>query len=356
MRGERFIDLESLFASYEGHPFMGFLQLKQIEKRLDETVVPFVDISDLTNHEDEHVRKNQLSRALAAFSISRMWDWDAESSAASVTDGPQDNGLDGIAVDLSVPRVMLVQSKWHTGTGSMAKSDMLLFKTGVEDLVNGRREKFSAAIQARWSEIENAITEPTVKIHLVCAHSGSGSISQEVEQAIQPLLDNLNEFETVAHLQYLSQSELHGLLSQTSAPIDIDVELSDWGVLEGPARAFYGHVSTRDVATWHSDHGDRLFSSNLRATLPDSAVNEGIKSTLLETPEMFWYYNNGVTVLSSKIEKAPAGGADRRVGTFRFSGIQVVNGAQTVGSISDALSAPPNERENEEDALSLIHI
>ncbi|MER6969225.1 AIPR family protein, partial [Streptomyces halstedii] len=50
----------------------------------------------------------------------------------------------------------------------------------------------------------------------------------------------------------------------------------------------------------------------------------------------FWYFNNGVTILCQKIAKSPAYGTDRRIGAFTFSGADVVNGAQTVGSIAKA--------------------
>src|SRR5262249_19629420 len=85
-----------------------------------------------------------------------------------------------------------------------------------------------------------------------------------------------------------------------------------------------------------------LFATNLRSTLPNTGVNDGIIDTIRSRPQYFWYFNNGVTVLCTKVAKAPAGGTDRRLGHFTFTGAQVVNGAQTVGSIAGALATTEN--------------
>jgi hypothetical protein len=70
--------------------------------------------------------------------------------------------------------------------------------------------------------------------------------------------------------------------------------------------------------------------------LPDSMVNEAIVQTLLDHPEHFWYFNNGITVLCQRISQAARGSTDRRSGTFDIERASVVNGAQTVGAIGAA--------------------
>jgi len=82
---------------------------------------------------------------------------------------------------------------------------------------------------------------------------------------------------------------------------------------------------------------------NLRKFIHDSSVDAAITATLLSEPSRFWYFNNGITVLCDRIEKAPAGGASRKSGKFVFEGATVVNGAQTVGSIGRAADADANQ-------------
>lgn len=227
---------------------------------------------------------------------------------------------------------------------------MAAFKDGINLLMEGEWERFSDTIRSRRSEIEPALVDTNVRIELIFAHSGAGELALEVREVTEPVLAALNEYNDDAphQFRYLGQKDLYKLLSSgRGRPISVSVNLSDWGVVEDPVRAFYGHVACEEVAGWYHRFGDALFSSNLRATLPDSSVNDGIESTLRVAPEHFWYFNNGITVLCNKFVKAPT--ADRRAGVFDFDGVQVVNGAQTVGSIANAF---PQQSDGEEAAPS----
>ena len=70
--------------------------------------------------------------------------------------------------------------------------------------------------------------------------------------------------------------------------------------------------------------------------LGDTGVNETLIRTLAESPEKFWYFNNGITALCSTIKKKPIGGANRQGGTFECKDFKIVNGAQTAGAIAFA--------------------
>src|SRR5579862_733873 len=320
---------------------MGILQLQQIKHRLQADIADHIDASDLGGRPAEDREKNVLSRCLAAYVIVKRWGWDAEVAAAAVTDGEHDGGLDAIAIDSVGPRLLLVQSKWSDdGTGSASMNDMLKFREGIDRLIKSDWSYFSQPIQSRSSEIEEVIMDASVRIELVFAHSGSGALADEVSSVMDPLIDDLNELEDIAQFVYAGQSDLHTMLSAgIGEPIDIEIDLSDWGILEGPVRAFYGHISALTVAQLHKQFGDSLFAKNLRATLPFSAVNDAIITTVKDQPDYFWYFNNGVTILCERVSKAPAGGSDRRVGHFEFKNAQIVNGAQTVGSIGRALGS-----------------
>ena len=106
-----------------------------------------------------------------------------------------------------------------------------------------------------------------------------------------------------------------------------------------------------DVARWWANHSKSLFGQNVRMVLPDSAVNDSMVQTLLEHPEYFWYFNNGMTVLCERIAKAPKGGASRKSGQFLFERASVVNGAQTVGCIGNAAT-----RNDEKVSSAFVHV
>ena len=78
----------------------------------------------------------------------------------------------------------------------------------------------------------------------------------------------------------------------------------------------------------------RLLEKNVRAFLQArGGVNKGIKATILETPEMFLAYNNGISATAEQITVSGGGNACTITGLSDF---QIVNGGQTTASIFNA--------------------
>lgn len=73
--------------------------------------------------------------------------------------------------------------------------------------------------------------------------------------------------------------------------------------------------------------------SNIRNLLTKSDVNTAMLQTLETTSRLFWYYNNGITIICDNIEKQKIGGRDRSTGIFPIKNLSIVNGAQTTGTI-----------------------
>ncbi len=79
----------------------------------------------------------------------------------------------------------------------------------------------------------------------------------------------------------------------------------------------------------------RLLEKNVRAFLQaKGGVNKGIRATILETPEMFLAYNNGISATAEQISVT-----NERNDTCTITGLsdfQIVNGGQTTASIFNA--------------------
>lgn len=79
----------------------------------------------------------------------------------------------------------------------------------------------------------------------------------------------------------------------------------------------------------------RLLEKNVRAFLQaKGGVNKGIKATILETPEMFLAYNNGISATAEQIETENEHGNVCTI--IGLSDFQIVNGGQTTASIFNA--------------------
>ena len=87
----------------------------------------------------------------------------------------------------------------------------------------------------------------------------------------------------------------------------------------------------------------------MRLFYKSSPVNDALRATLIENPEYFWYFNNGITVICDTITKNLAGSPGTKFGVFTCDGVSVVNGAQTVGTIGEADPSGPDPGEDEGD-------
>ena len=91
-----------------------------------------------------------------------------------------------------------------------------------------------------------------------------------------------------------------------------------------------------------------LFEKNIREYLGNKGINKRIYNTLKDENERrnFFYYNNGVTIICTKIgtTKGEANSQNPHVGiSFKIDNPQIVNGCQTVNSIYSALKEYDDE-------------
>lgn len=101
-------------------------------------------------------------------------------------------------------------------------------------------------------------------------------------------------------------------------------------------------------------YNQRLFSSNIRQFLGKSGlVNQEISNTAIDNPELFWYFNNGVTAIADQVRKTVTGGSKREVGDISCKGLSIVNGAQTIGTLTQL---HPNAKENLSSVMVPIRI
>lgn len=85
-------------------------------------------------------------------------------------------------------------------------------------------------------------------------------------------------------------------------------------------------------ALYH-EYGSRILEANVRSFLSfRGKINKGIQKTLIDYPENFFAYNNGLVIVADKIEIKK----DEDTGLHYISGVQglqIVNGGQTTASM-----------------------
>lgn len=297
-----------------------------------------VDLSDVEQVPPDQKESFRLTRSLAAFAVAELGGLDDAPAAQTVTDGPQDNGIDAVYFDSAEHTCFLVQAKWiGSGNGSVELGEALKFIKGVRDLLEAKFDQFNVKMSRHQDKVFAALSDATAKFTLVLAYTGEQAISTDVQKPFDELLTEMNSPTEVMTLRVLKQADLHSIVASgaVGVAVDLEVMLHNWGLVKEPYVAYYGQVAVSDIVTW-GQYGTRLTSKNLRQFKGLTEINESIAKTLFSNPEKFWYFNNGITILCESVRKKPLGGASNEIGTFECKGASVVNGAQTVGTIVDA--------------------
>lgn len=269
-------------------------------------------------------------------------------ASVQVTDGYHDMGIDAIYLDETQKKLFLVQSKWRAdGAGSITQDEMSNFAQGVqrvleEDLV-GANDK----IIAKSMDIDVALTQMGYQIHSIFIHTGNQKVTDYVLRPISQLMKKTNdEISTILLFDEFNFKDIYSFLAngQEQPGINIDdVILSNWGKVDVPFVSYYGTISAATVGEWYKNFGNALFAKNIRFYKGNTDVNEGMKKVLLQEPEKFYYYNNGIKLLCKSIKRKAKDSTTTATGLFTLEGVSLVNGAQTTGTIGSLFLDNPEQ-------------
>ncbi|MFG2091598.1 AIPR family protein [Spirillospora sp. NPDC048824] len=327
-------------------------QVEHVRAALLRNYAGLIYEEDLRGYDAAGREQRFLSRALSAEALRIATGCDQEAAGQGVIDGDLDQGIDAVAVGEGSAEVWLVQAKWSdAGTAKLPKGDALAFADGVR-LIDGRDfEPFNKRMEPFLPRLDAVMGDARLRINLVVAVMGEPVLSEATTAVLDRLRQDANNKGPLLRHRVLGVADFHRKLRQDIAPnpVNVTAVMRNWLYKHTPFEAWQGTVTARDIAAWHDEHGDALYEENVRKSLGLTRINSGIKETLLEEPENFWYFNNGITVLCDRIEERYLG---RRRGDepveLTLQGVSVVNGAQTVAAIHEAFEMNPDVAEDAE--------
>lgn len=317
---------------------MSTLRVSQIKGKLLSMFEKHLDLSDIGTKDVEREQKI-LSRCLAALSIYQQAGCTEKEAAESVWDGADDNGIDAAFFDASDTRIILSQSKWiNKGAGEPEASDLRTFVQGVRDVIEQDQTHFHSRLHVRFNDIAARLNNPGTCVHLVVVTTGNSTLAPHGSGVLSEFLKDLNgeEPDPIASCEVLGLKEVYSGLANDplQSTVTIDANILDWSYIPSPYPAYFGLIDGLQLKTWWKTHGKGLLSANIRHSLGSTEVNNEVRQTASSSPENFWYFNNGITLVADDKTKAPAGAASHSSGIFSFKGASIVNGAQTVSSLA----------------------
>lgn len=320
------------------------INMRRVKNKVREIFAGEIDMSDFPDDHSNHFE----TRALAAIALMMMAGLEASQASKHITDGYNDMGIDALYLDEIQKKLFVVQSKWKSnGVGSVSQDEMNNFAQSIyrileEDLC-GANEK----INAKSADVDKALTQMGYQIHSVFIHTGNEMANKYILRPIDKLMNQTNDdVSTILVFDELNFESVFKFLSedQEKGNINIDdVILNNWGQVSEPYTVYYGTISAATVGKWYIDFGNRLFAKNIRFYKGNTEVNEGMKKVLFQEPEKFYYYNNGIKLLCQTIQRKAKDSTTNENGLFALSGVSLVNGAQTTGTIGTCFREKPEQ-------------
>ncbi|HEY0701300.1 MAG TPA: AIPR family protein [Candidatus Acidoferrales bacterium] len=269
---------------------------------------------------------------------------DDEVAARSVTGVSHDKGVDAVYTDAAVGKVFVLQGKCHfTNKAPQEKrADILDFARLSQRLSDSDavfaayKENIDPLVGRKLVEAREQIRKRRFSLHLYYVTTGACSSPLKDEAEAETAQANCS-----ADISILDRKEILTLLTDylrgaappvpfLDLPIDPRGLVGSDGVIQRfdqktDIESWILSMSGRDVGHLYKIAGDRLFARNIRGFLGDTAINDGMKDTIKESPENFWYFNNGITIVCDSARKT----AERGQAVLRVSNPQIINGQQT---------------------------
>ena len=126
---------------------------------------------------------------------------------------------------------------------------------------------------------------------------------------------------------------------------NIEIQFKDFGVQGIPCieanfgsdqkyKSYLGVIPGDVLASIYDKFGARLLEGNVRSFLSTKvAVNKKIRETIINAPEMFFAFNNGISVTAKDVRVEDHNGMQYIVSARDF---QIINGGQTTASLYNA--------------------
>lgn len=316
------------------------LQLRQVENEIKTNYFKFVTLRDSeSNKNTSEIENLNKTRGLVAYYLKNYSGCSDPKIMSHITDGFNDQGIDGIFYNHNDKILHIIQTKWvNNGTSGLDLGDMHKMIGGVRKLIVPDLAGCNPEIQALSPEINAALLEPNIKVVLAIVATTIQPIPQETKEIFDSFLTEQNIVSNYLSYEYINIKNLHETLANGNIeiPVDADILIRNWGDIKAPLKAVYGQINGKDLALLLDNHGKRVLSPNIRYFLGKTEVNDSIIDTASVNPELFWYFNNGITAIAKTLGKKPIGGSSHESGIFECKELYIVNGAQTTGSLLDA--------------------
>jgi hypothetical protein len=290
---------------------------------------------------------------------------DPEQIEDSITDGPNDRGVDALYVDDRDGHntIHLFQFK-YAETYANAKRNfpsneidkLFSFCADVLEENISLKKSCNDLLWSKVQEVWQALKRPNPRFEV----HFSGNMFPLVSTQKQRAESSLSKYRNFAVNEHTLKSVVELFIECREQKIDAKIQVVDKNYFDrsdGNIRGLIATVSADEIVDLITDPKDGsqvrlpIFNDNVRVYLSKkNQINKKIiSSALSDKNPHFWYLNNGITMTCDSFSYQ----SGQRAPTVTMKNVQIVNGGQTSNALFEAYKEAPERVKN---ALLLIRI
>ena len=256
----------------------------------------------------------------------------------AVTDGANDKQIDAVFIDEEEQKIHIIQGKFYTGETVNAEPIREVIAAWSQfDHLDTLQENANEKLKKKICEIATALEEDSYCLcfELITTSTFSEEANKDIE-AFQSKLAEADDDDFNAQFDVVDQQGIEDkynlVLEQTNPTLNHTITLEQGKYLMtdlSSTKVLVAAVPLKECIKMPGIKDGTLFQKNVRQSLGiNNTVNKKIKKTLSDPAKCrdFFFFHNGITAICNKLE-------DLGEGQFKFYGLNVVNGCQSLNTI-----------------------
>ena len=256
----------------------------------------------------------------------------------AITDGANDKQIDAVYIDEDEQKIHIIQGKFYTGDTVNAEPIREVISAWSQfDHLDKLQDNANEKLKKKICEISSALEDETYCLcfELITTSTFSEDANRDIE-AFQSKLAETDDDCFNAQFEVVDKQGIEDkynmVLEQVNPSLNHTVVLERGKFLMtdlSNTKVLLAAVSLKECIKMPGIKDGSLFQKNVRQSLGiNNTVNKKIKKTLSDPAKCrdFFFFHNGITAICNKMEVV----AD---GQFKFYGLNVVNGCQSLNTI-----------------------
>lgn len=256
----------------------------------------------------------------------------------AITDGANDKQIDAVYIDEDEQKIHIIQGKFYTGDTVNAEPIREVISAWSQfDHLDKLQDNANEKLKKKICEISTALEDETYCLcfELITTSTFSEDANRDIE-AFQSKLAETDDDCFNAQFEVVDKQGIEDkynmVLEQVNPSLNHTVVLERGKYLMtdlSNTKVLLAAVSLKECIKMPGIKDGSLFQKNVRQSLGiNNTVNKKIKKTLSDPAKCrdFFFFHNGITAICNKMEVV----AD---GQFKFYGLNVVNGCQSLNTI-----------------------